>query len=114
MSASEWLVVLIAGAGGYWVVSFLLKGRNTESPREQSARREKPGADPAASHAPAWWEVLGVSAQASPDEIRDAYRSLMAQYHPDKVASQGQEIREVALRKSQQIAEAYRMATLSR
>ena len=52
-----------------------------------------------------------MSEQASPEEIREAYhRSLMAQYHPDKVASLGPEIRELALRKSQQITEAYRAA----
>lgn len=107
MSVTEWLVVLIAGAGGYWLVSFLLKGRGAESPRAESPP-EPPAVTPPAT--PSWWEVLGVSEQASPEEIREAYRSLMAQYHPDKVASLGPEIRELALRKSQQITEAYRAA----
>lgn len=110
MSVTEWLVVLIAGAGGYWLVSFLLKGRGDGPPPAEAP------AAPAAAPAPVpppWWEVLGVSEQASPEEIREAYRSLMAQYHPDKVATLGPEIREVALRKSQQITEAYRSATAS-
>ncbi len=106
MSVTEWLVVLIAGAGGYWLVSFLLKGRGT-APEPVEV---PPPAPPAADPTPPWWEVLGVSEQASPEEIREAYRSLIAQYHPDKVATLGPEIREVALRKSQQITEAYRAA----
>ncbi len=107
MSVTEWLVVLIAGAGGYWLVSFLLKGRGEEPPRAEAP--PPPAPSPAPAPAP-WWEVLGVSEQACPEEIREAYRSLIAQYHPDKVATLGPEIREVALRKSQQITEAYRAA----
>lgn len=31
-----------------------------------------------------WWEVLGVPAGATPTEIRDAYRRLASQHHPDR------------------------------
>ena len=34
-------------------------------------------------------EILGVSAYASKREIMDAYKKLMKQYHPDKVAAPG-------------------------
>jgi DnaJ like chaperone protein len=109
VSATEWLVVLIAGVGGYWLLSFLMGGRKVEPPLEQKSTT---GSEPASLDAQPqeWWEVLGVSAKASPEEIREAYRKLIAQYHPDKVASLGPEIREVAHRKSQQITEAYRTA----
>ena len=30
-----------------------------------------------------WWEILGVSASASVEEIKDAFRTLAKQYHPD-------------------------------
>ncbi len=34
-------------------------------------------------------EILGVSSQASSQEIQKAYRNLMKQYHPDKVGRPG-------------------------
>ena len=30
-----------------------------------------------------WWEILGVNKNASPDEVKQAYRKLVRQYHPD-------------------------------
>lgn len=32
---------------------------------------------------PSWWDVLGVSKTATPDEIKTAYRNLAKQHHPD-------------------------------
>lgn len=34
-----------------------------------------------------WWEVLGVSKKASPQEVEKAYRELSKKYHPDKGGS---------------------------
>lgn len=31
-----------------------------------------------------WWEVLGVKETASKEEVKDAYRKLVMQHHPDK------------------------------
>ncbi len=31
-----------------------------------------------------WWEVLGLARSASPDQIRDAYRRLRSECHPDR------------------------------
>ena len=56
--------------------------------------------------------VLGVSRSATFEEIRRAYRIKMQEYHPDKVASLGAELRELAERKAKQINEAFE--TLSR
>lgn len=37
-----------------------------------------------------WYEVLGVSASATPDQIRTAYRTLAAARHPDRGGSHDQ------------------------
>ena len=31
----------------------------------------------------AWWDVLGVAINASPDQVKDAYRILVKKHHPD-------------------------------
>ncbi len=54
------------------------------------------------------YHVLGVSRSASKDEIQVAYRSRMREYHPDKVAHLGEELRQLAHAKSQDIQRAYR------
>jgi DnaJ like chaperone protein len=53
------------------------------------------------------WEILGVSPQASVEEIKAAYRQLTMQNHPDKVANLGPEFVKVAEEKFKAIQEAY-------
>ena len=48
-----------------------------------------------------YYEVLGVQRNASNDEIKDAYRKLAMQYHPDRNKSPGAE------EKFKEISEAY-------
>jgi DnaJ like chaperone protein len=57
-----------------------------------------------------WSLVLDVSADASMEEIKAAYLKRISEYHPDKVAALGKEIREVAERKSKEINVAYSFA----
>jgi DnaJ like chaperone protein len=51
--------------------------------------------------------VLGVARSATHAEVAAAYRARISEYHPDKVAKMGAEIRAVAERKSKQINVAY-------
>ena len=51
--------------------------------------------------------VLGVSPGADADQIRTAYKRKLAEYHPDKVADLGEELREVAHRRTKDIIRAY-------
>ncbi|MEF8834424.1 MAG: co-chaperone DjlA [Halofilum sp. (in: g-proteobacteria)] len=55
------------------------------------------------------YEILGVSEDASDDEVKKAYRRLMSQHHPDKLVSKGlpDEMIEMAKSKSQDISLAY-------
>ncbi len=51
------------------------------------------------------YEVLGVSKDASQDEIKKAYRKLAKQYHPDRYA--GNPLSDLAAEKFKEINEAY-------
>jgi uncharacterized membrane protein YkvA (DUF1232 family) len=51
--------------------------------------------------------VLGVGRDASPEQIKQAYRQLANQYHPDKVIHLGEEFRELAERRFKEIQKAY-------
>jgi DnaJ like chaperone protein len=52
-------------------------------------------------------KVLGVGKNASPDDIKGAYKRLAAKYHPDKVAHLGEEFRVLAEKRFKEIQEAY-------
>lgn len=66
-----------------------------------------PDAEPAQD---TWHQILGVAESASKEEVVSAYKKVIRQYHPDKVASMGIEIRELAERKSKSINVAYEKA----
>jgi len=54
-----------------------------------------------------YYAVLGVSPDASSEEIKKAYKSACKKYHPDKVQHLGAEFRNVAEDKIKKINEAY-------
>ncbi|KFE71036.1 J domain-containing protein [Hyalangium minutum] len=60
---------------------------------------EPPAMDP--------WKVLGIAPGTSKDEARRAFRALVAQYHPDKVAHLAPEFQELAERKTRELLEAW-------
>ncbi len=53
------------------------------------------------------YTVLGLSRNATPPEIRKAYRQLAGQYHPDKVSHLGREFQRLAEKRFKEIQEAY-------
>lgn len=55
------------------------------------------------------YQVLGVKSSASDAEVKQAYRRLMSQNHPDKLAAKGvpESMRELAEEKSREITVAY-------
>jgi hypothetical protein len=55
--------------------------------------------------------VLQVEKDASPEEIKQAYRKLASKYHPDKIQHLGEEFRKLAEKRFKEIEEAYRELT---
>jgi DnaJ-domain-containing protein 1 len=66
-----------------------------------------PAAPPPAPPTPDPYAVLGISSSASNDEIEQAYRRRMSEYHPDRVANAAKEIRELAGQRAGEINGAY-------
>jgi DnaJ like chaperone protein len=60
------------------------------------------------------YKVLGVEASATDDEIKKAYRQMAIKFHPDKVASMGEDFQKGAKEKFQQIQDAYEAIKKSR
>ena len=54
------------------------------------------------------YTVLNVDRDASPEEIKNAYKQLANKYHPDKVLHLGEEFKKMAEERFKEIQEAYR------
>ena len=55
--------------------------------------------------------LLSVEPNATPEEIKKAFRNEIARYHPDKVHHLGKEFQEMAATRAAQLTEAYRTLT---
>ncbi len=53
------------------------------------------------------YTILGITSSAADDEVKKAYRQMAIKFHPDKVASMGEEYQKGAKEKFQKIQEAY-------
>ena len=52
------------------------------------------------------YKILGISASATDDEVKKAYRQMALKHHPDRVATLGEDVRRAAEKKFQEINEA--------
>jgi DnaJ like chaperone protein len=53
------------------------------------------------------YKILEITQDASNDEIKSAYRKMAKKYHPDKVASLGEDVRKKAEEKFRMVQDAY-------
>ena len=86
-----------------------LREFNAQAAGPRQGEHSRSAQQPASSAATADpYTTLGVSASASQQTIRSAYRARMNEYHPDKVAHLGDELQKLAHRTVLEIQEAYR------
>ena len=108
MSETVILVVLFGLFIGYWVVSKFLDATPPKSPKIDATPPPEP--PPETAKTSAWHQVLNIPPTADKEQIRRAYQTLMSQYHPDKVAALGEELKALSARKTQEINVAYDQA----
>jgi len=83
-----------------------LRKMGREGPRGSGSRSEgEPGAERRQTESPD--EVLGITADASPEQIKAAYREKCKQYHPDLVANLGPKLQRLAEDELKRINAAY-------
>ena len=92
------LVVLGLVLGHLWDMG-VLSGRFRAKP-ERAPPPAAPGPDDP-------YAVLGIAASTSDEELEQAYRRRMSEYHPDRVANAAPEIRDIADQRSREINQAY-------
>ncbi len=98
--------IFVAGLTIYFAVQALRKQFRAGPGRRRGPRRAQ--APPTAEDIPQDpYELLGISPDATAQEIKEAYRREMAQYHPDKVQHLGAEFRRLAESKAKAIQDAY-------
>lgn len=97
--------VLLLAAIIYWFGKRLLRWLEHAGGQRIPPPRPRAQDDPSGERPP--WEVLGVSPNASQEEIRDAYQRVIQQYHPDRVAHMAPELRDLAERRTKEINAAY-------
>ena len=56
-----------------------------------------------------YYQLLEIAPTASPDEVKRAFRTQIARYHPDKVQHLGKEFQAMAADRAAELTEAYRI-----
>ncbi len=98
------LVILLLA---YWFIKRVLPGGYEQARSHTSGRPHQGGADPAQEAEKDPYQILGVSRNASQQEIKSAFRKQAQRYHPDRVSHLGEEFQQLAKEKFQKIQKAY-------
>lgn len=83
---------------------------------QESFSQAPPGAPPRAAALEQAYAALGVGESASDRDVKQAYRRLMSQYHPDKLIAQGmpQDMVKMATERTQEIQNAWELVRKAR
>jgi DnaJ like chaperone protein len=86
---------------------------NASGHEQFSDQRRSNSQDQYAETGPSWnpYRILGVSRNASAEEIKHAYRELANKYHPDKLEHLGDEFKILAEKRFKEIQQAYQELT---
>lgn len=110
MTRGDLVVMVACGVAGFWAVNAWLGMRGDAGQAGPANDRHDDDAlrDPDAPATLAnWYRILEVREDADRDTIAQAWRRKVGEYHPDKVARLGPEIRSLAERRTQQVNAAY-------
>jgi DnaJ-class molecular chaperone len=103
----EFSVIIGCGLFGFMVVNAVIDARRSRAAKEAQDHSRQSEMDAAQ---PFWWETLNVDRNASPDQVKTAFRREISKYHPDRVEGLGVELRELADRKAKEVNRAYKLA----
>jgi uncharacterized membrane protein YkvA (DUF1232 family) len=98
--ADDIVLLLLA----FWLVKRIIGG-SSQTGNYNSRRPRQGEPEPSAGKDP--YKVLGVSRNATPEEIKSAYRKQAQRYHPDRVSHLGEELQQLAKQKFLEIQKAY-------
>lgn len=83
------------------------KQKEEDSKAEQKQTKQETPQPKAEQTVSSACTMLGVSVNASIEDIKSAYKQRMKEYHPDRVANLGAELKDLARKKTQEFNDAY-------
>jgi uncharacterized membrane protein YkvA (DUF1232 family) len=102
-----WVDDLVFLLLAYWFVKRVLASGHGQTRSYTSGRSNRVNPDPRDEAEKDPYQILGVSRNASQQEIKSAFRKQAQRYHPDRVSHLGEEFQQLAKEKFQEIQKAY-------
>jgi DnaJ-domain-containing protein 1 len=115
----EFTVIVGCGLLGFIIMNAVTEARRPKAASQQenggtenqSSGTEKSGDRQRRTSPPrSWWETLNVDQNASPEQIKSAFRKEIFKCHPDRVEGLGVELQELADRMAKEVNHAYSLA----